>query len=111
MIGRRIPPIVTWHGTPNSEAAYRLKGCTMQIGIIGLGRMGGNIARRLVRHGHEVVVYDRMPKAVMTLADEGAVPATGLEDFVRKLSGPRAIWLMLPAGEITEDAIRELSLM
>jgi len=73
--------------------------------------MGGNIARRLVRHGHEVVVYDRMPKAVMTLADEGAVPATGLEDFVRKLSGPRAIWLMLPAGEITEDAIRELSLM
>ena len=79
----------------------------MQIGIIGLGRMGGNIARRLVRHGHEVVVYDRMPKAVMTLADEGAVPATGLEDFVRKLSGPRAIWLMLPAGVVGVEGVFE----
>jgi 6-phosphogluconate dehydrogenase len=110
MIGRRIPPIVTWHGTPNSEAAYRLKGCTMQVGIIGLGRMGGNIARRLVRRGHEAIVYDREPAAVAALAEDGAAAATGLEELVRKLSKPRAIWVMLPAGEITESAIRELGL-
>jgi 6-phosphogluconate dehydrogenase len=83
----------------------------MQIGIIGLGRMGGNIVRRLVRHGHHAVVYDREPEAVMALANEGAAPAGGLEELVRKLSKPRAIWVMLPAGEITESAIRELGLL
>jgi 6-phosphogluconate dehydrogenase len=98
------------HGTLNSEAAYRLKGCTMQVGIIGLGRMGGNIARRLIRRGHEAIVYDREPEAVAVLADDGAVPAAGVEALVRKLSKPRAIWVMLPAGEITEGAIRELGL-
>ena len=81
----------------------------MQIGIIGLGRMGGNIVRRLMKHGHEPVVYDREPKAVMALTDEGATAAGGLEELVRKLSPPRATWLMLPAGEITEQAFRELS--
>src|ERR1700720_4701051 len=81
----------------------------MQIGIIGLGRMGGNIVRRLMKHGHESVVYDREPKAVMALTDEGAKGAGGLEELVRKLRPPRATWLMLPAGEITEQAIRELS--
>jgi 6-phosphogluconate dehydrogenase len=81
----------------------------MQIGIIGLGRMGGNIVRRLMKHGHEPVVYDREPKAVTALADEGAKGVGGLEELVRKLSPPRAAWLMLPAGEITEEAIRELS--
>jgi 6-phosphogluconate dehydrogenase len=81
----------------------------MQIGIIGLGRMGGNIVRRLMKHGHEPVVYDREPKAVMALADEGAAGAGGLEELVSKLRPPRAAWLMLPAGEITEEAIRELS--
>jgi 6-phosphogluconate dehydrogenase len=82
----------------------------MQVGIIGLGRMGGNIARRLVRRGHEAIVYDREPQAVSALADDGAVPAAGLEELVRKLIKPRAIWVMLPAGEITEAAIRELGL-
>jgi 6-phosphogluconate dehydrogenase len=81
----------------------------MQIGVIGLGRMGGNIVRRLMKHGHEPVVYDREPKAVMALTDEGATGASGFEELVRKLSRPRATWLMLPAGEITEEAIRELS--
>jgi len=83
----------------------------MQIGIIGLGRMGGNIARRLVRHGHEAIVYDREPGAVAALADEGAAPAAGLEELVRKLRKPRAIWVMLSAGEITEAAVRELGLL
>ena len=82
----------------------------MQIGVIGLGRMGGNIVRRLMRHGHEAVVYDRDPKAVTALAGEGATEASGLGELVRKLGRPRTVWVMLPAGEITEAAIRELGL-
>jgi 6-phosphogluconate dehydrogenase len=81
----------------------------MQIGIIGLGRMGANIARRLTKHGHEAVVYDRNHNAVMALADKGVVAAGGLEDLVRKLTASRTIWVMLPAGEVTESTIRELA--
>jgi 6-phosphogluconate dehydrogenase len=73
--------------------------------------MGGNIARRLVRHGHEAVVYDRQPEAIAALAGEGAAPAAGLDELVRKLSEPRTIWVMLPAGEITERAIHQLGLL
>jgi 6-phosphogluconate dehydrogenase len=80
----------------------------MQIGMIGLGRMGGNIARRLMQHGHEAVVYDRDAKAVKVLSDEGAVGAGGLEELTRKLKKPRVVWLMLPAGDITEATVREL---
>jgi 6-phosphogluconate dehydrogenase len=80
----------------------------MQIGLIGLGRMGSNIARRLMQRGHQAVVYDREPKAVSTLAAEGATGAGGLEELVSKLGKPRTVWVMLPAGEITEGAIREL---
>jgi len=80
----------------------------MQIGLIGLGRMGGNIARRLMQHGHQAVVYDRDAKAVTSLAEAGAAGAGGLEELVRKLAKPCAIWVMLPAGEITEATIREL---
>jgi 6-phosphogluconate dehydrogenase len=83
----------------------------MQIGIIGLGRMGGNIARRLVGHGHEAIVYDREAEAVAALAGEGVAAASGLEELVRKLGKPRAIWVMLPAGDITEHAIDELGLL
>ncbi|MDG6093624.1 decarboxylating 6-phosphogluconate dehydrogenase [Acetobacter sp. AN02] len=84
----------------------------MQIGIVGLGRMGGNIAVRLSRHGHDVVVYDRSEEATsktVGAAEKGkAVAASGYEDVVSKLSGGRRIvWLMLPAGEITEVAVQE----
>ena len=78
----------------------------MQIGIIGLGRMGANIARRLMKHGHQVVGYDANPAAVKGL--EGATAAAGLEDIVAKLAQPRHVWVMLPAGKITDDAIKEL---
>jgi 6-phosphogluconate dehydrogenase len=78
----------------------------MQIGIIGLGRMGANIGRRLMNKGHAVVGYDRDPKAVAALS--GATPAQNLKDLVAKLSAPRAVWVMLPAGKITEDTIAEL---
>ena len=78
----------------------------MQIGIIGLGRMGANIARRLMKHGHQVVGYDANPASVKGL--EGATGASSLEDMVAKLAAPRHIWVMLPAGKITEDTIGKL---
>ncbi|HUI22268.1 MAG TPA: decarboxylating 6-phosphogluconate dehydrogenase [Methylocella sp.] len=81
----------------------------MQLGIVGLGRMGSNIARRLHRGGHECVVYNRTPKPVADLAAEGLTPASDLPDLVAKLNAPRAIWIMLPAGGITEDMITSLS--
>lgn len=81
----------------------------MQLGIIGLGRMGGNIARRLGKAGHQCVVYDANPAAVTALAGEGAVAASDLADLVSKLSTPRAVWVMLPAGEITETTVDALA--
>jgi 6-phosphogluconate dehydrogenase len=80
----------------------------MQLGVVGLGRMGGNIVQRLQRHGHSCVVYDRSADAVTALAKKGAVGSSGLKDLAAKLTSPRAIWLMLPAGEATEDAVNEL---
>jgi 6-phosphogluconate dehydrogenase len=80
----------------------------MQIGMIGLGRMGGNITRRLIQNGHEVVVYDRDPKAIDELKRDGASGADGLEKLVQQLRPPRAVWVMLPAGEITDDTITQL---
>ena len=81
----------------------------MQLGIIGLGRMGGNIARRLMRDGHQTVVFDRNQESVLNLTKEGATGADGLADLIAKLDAPRAIWVMLPAGPPTEDTINELS--
>ena len=81
----------------------------MELGIIGLGRMGGNISQRLMRAGHKTVVYDRNEAVVHGLADKGAQPSTGLADMVAKLTPPRAIWVMLPAGKITESTVSELA--
>jgi 6-phosphogluconate dehydrogenase len=82
----------------------------MQIGIIGLGRMGGNIALRLMRAGHRCVVFDRSAAPRDALARQGAEAADTLADLVQRLKGqPKAIWLMLPAGKITEDAIESLT--
>src|ERR671923_304557 len=80
----------------------------MQLGMVGLGRMGANIVRRLTRAGHECVVYDVNPDAVKQLAADGATGADSLDDFVAKLSAPRAAWVMVPAGKITEDTVSEL---
>jgi 6-phosphogluconate dehydrogenase len=80
----------------------------MQLGVIGLGRMGGNIARRLMQHGHEMVVYDRDAKAISALTQEGALGAAGLVELASKLQPPRAVWVMLPAGRITDDTVKAL---
>ncbi|AIC19948.1 6-phosphogluconate dehydrogenase (decarboxylating) [Pseudomonas chlororaphis] len=81
----------------------------MQLGIIGLGRMGGNIARRLMLNGHETVVYDRNSAFVSTLSGEGAKGVADLPALVAGLEKPRAVWVMLPAGAPTEDTIETLS--
>ena len=81
----------------------------MQIGMIGLGRMGANMARRLMKGGHQCVVYDRNAESVAALAKEGATGASSLEDVVKKLSAPRAVWIMLPSGAPTEETVLALS--
>jgi 6-phosphogluconate dehydrogenase len=72
----------------------------MQLGMVGLGRMGANMVRRLIRAGHHCTVFDMFPKAVEDLVKEGATGGTSLADFVKKLATPRAIWLMVPAGVV-----------
>ena len=74
----------------------------MQLGMIGLGRMGANMVRRLIRHGHTCVVFDRSPEAMGQLVKEKTVGATSLADFVKKLHTPRVIWLMVPAAGVDE---------
>jgi 6-phosphogluconate dehydrogenase len=80
----------------------------MQIGVIGLGRMGGNIVRRLMKAGHECVVYDANPKPAADLAKEGANAVKSLEEMTEALKKPRAVWSMLPSGKITEDTVTKL---
>jgi 6-phosphogluconate dehydrogenase len=80
----------------------------MQLGVIGMGRMGANIARRLMRGGHQCVVWDRDAKAVGEVAKDGATAASDPADLVAKLAGPRAVWVMLPAGAPTEETVTEL---
>ena len=80
----------------------------MQLGIVGLGRMGGNIARRLKKAGHDIVVYDLNKEAVEKLTGEGMTGSTSLDDLVGKMKAPRSIWVMLPSGKITEDTIADL---
>jgi 6-phosphogluconate dehydrogenase len=81
----------------------------MRLAMIGLGRMGAGIARRLMEHGHEIVGYDRSAETVAKLAGEGATGASSLEDVVAKLESPRILWVMLPAGAPTEGTIEELA--
>jgi 6-phosphogluconate dehydrogenase len=80
----------------------------MQIGMVGLGRMGANLVRRLMRNGHRCVVFNRTRGPVDALAREGATPSDSLRDLVAKLDKPRTAWVMLPAGQPTEDTVNEL---
>src|SRR5277367_4288393 len=83
------------------------KKTTMQLGMIGLGRMGANMVRRLIKDGHQCVVFDRSADAVNALVKDKAVGATALADFVKKLNKPRAIWLMVPAA-VVDQSIADL---
>ena len=80
----------------------------MQLGVVGLGRMGANIARRLIRAGHECVVWDRTGAVTADLVKEGAVGATDFAEMIAKLTPPRAVWVMLPSGAVTESTMADL---
>ncbi len=81
----------------------------MQLGMVGLGRMGANLVRRLIRDGHSCVVYDVNQEAVADLVSEGATGAASMKEFVEKLEAPRCAWVMVPAGDVTDSTIRELA--
>jgi 6-phosphogluconate dehydrogenase len=81
----------------------------MKLGMIGLGRMGGNMVRRLMRGGHQCVVYDLSADAIAALAHDGATGAASFGDLVAKLEPPRAVWIMVPAGDATERTVRDLA--
>jgi 6-phosphogluconate dehydrogenase len=81
----------------------------MQLGMVGLGRMGANMTRRLIRNGHSLVVSDLSPDAVNKLGSEGATGSSSLEDLVAKLTPPRAVWIMVPAGGPTEATVQKLA--
>jgi 6-phosphogluconate dehydrogenase len=81
----------------------------MQLGMVGLGRMGANMTRRLMRGGHQLVVSDLSPESVRHLASEGATGSSSLEDLVGKLKAPRAVWIMVPAGDATEQTVQKFA--
>ncbi|WP_157893939.1 phosphogluconate dehydrogenase (NAD(+)-dependent, decarboxylating) [Pseudomonas cerasi] len=95
--------------TASEAPFYDLRSTFMQLGIIGLGRMGGNIARRLMLNGHTTVVYDRDEASRNALANDGSTAVADLKELVSTLAKPRAVWVMLPAGAPTEDTIQTLS--
>ena len=80
----------------------------MRIGFVGLGRMGANMVRRLIPAGHEVVAYNRTPEKTKEIEGEGAIGAYSIAELVGKLEKPRAVWIMVPAGDATEAQIAEL---
>jgi 6-phosphogluconate dehydrogenase len=80
----------------------------MQLGFVGLGRMGGNMVHRLALGGHEVVAFNRSPGPVQQAVRNGASGASSLQDLVQKLAAPRNIWLMLPAGGVTDEYLNQL---
>ncbi len=81
----------------------------MTLGMVGLGRMGANIVRRIMKDGHSAVVFDVSPAAVQDLADEGATGAESLADLAQKMQAPRHVWIMVPAGEITDKVVQDLA--
>ncbi len=81
----------------------------MELGMIGLGRMGGNMARRLLDGGHKVIVFDPVPETVQTLVKQGAVGTSSIAELTSKLSAPRTVWLMVPAGEVAESTVAEVA--
>src|SRR5512140_3214378 len=83
----------------------------MQLGMIGLGRMGASMVRRLLRAGHECVVFDLSPDAVSALSREGAIGATSIEDFAARLAKPRAVWLMVPAASVDQELAEVVPLL
>jgi 6-phosphogluconate dehydrogenase len=80
----------------------------MQLGMVGLGRMGANLVRRAMAAGHDCVVYDVNQDAVKALSKDGAIGSNSLKDFVGKLDAPRNVWVMVPVGELTDKTVKDL---
>src|SRR5260370_3232225 len=98
----------TWRRSGHGNGKTKKGKRNMQLGMIGLGRMGANMARRLMRAGHQCVVFDMNAANVQALAGEGAVGAASLDDFIAKLNPPRAAWLMVPAA-VVDNTLRDLA--
>ncbi len=81
----------------------------MELGMIGLGKMGSNMVRRLLGGGHSVVAYDPVPQAVQDVARQGASAASSVADLITRLAAPRAVWIMVPSGDATEGTISKLA--
>src|SRR6202166_3285540 len=92
--------------TAGGDAGATLGATCMQMGMVGLGRMGANMTRRLMRGGHSLVVSDLSADAVKGIAGEGAVASSSLDDLVGKLKAPRAAWIMVPSGDATEKTVQ-----
>src|SRR5574341_459407 len=99
---QEVAPTKPWVTEPLPRSA------DMELGMIGLGRMGANMTERLVLGGHKVITYDRSAEAIQRVVDKGALGAASLTDFVKKLSLPRAIWLMVPSGDPVDQTIDQL---
>src|SRR5438477_4084485 len=95
-------------GQKGDRDGARTRRLDMKLGMVGLGRMGGNMTVRLVKDGHEVVAFDPGPGAVERAVTAGATGASSLEDMVGKLEARRTVWLMVPAGDITEQTVQTL---
>src|SRR4029079_8004752 len=117
-LNRTVPMATPPHSDPSIDRGptsfahlrtwvTQAEGAVMQLGMIGLGRMGANLVRRLMRAGHECVVFDVSPDAVKQLESEGAVGATTIEEFVGELTQPRAAWIMVPAA-VVDSTIDQL---
>src|SRR5215831_19567293 len=96
-------------GVPPTEARLRIWRIAMQVGMVGLGRMGGNMARRLMRGGHQIVGYASDPAGVKAIAADGGTGTTTLDDLVQALKPPRVVWVMVPAGAATEQVLTDLA--
>src|SRR3712207_6619201 len=81
----------------------------MRLGMVGLGKMGGNMVERLLRGGHEGAAFDRDPEVTRRIAAKGAAPGSSLEEMVAQLQAPRVVWVMVPAGGPTEDVLQSLA--
>src|ERR1700690_4195250 len=97
--------------TPSQKEQPQARKENMQLGMVGLGRMGANMVRRLIKNGHPCVVYDRAPDAVKQLVTEQATGADSLAEFVKKLAVPRAVWLMVPAAAVDKTIADMLPLL
>src|ERR1700677_5288507 len=94
---------------PGFRLQFDVKEQHMQLGMVGLGRMGSNMTRRLMRGGHQLVVSDLSADTVKQLAGEGAGGASSLEDLIGKLKAPRSVWVMVPSGSATEQTVQKLA--